>query len=218
MNVRAVPRADLARPRREVQPVLTRILVAVFVLLLYLVLRSYNQLIKSRNQSQEAWSGIDVQLRRRASLIPNLVEIVRGYAQHERGTFEQVVRARSALEAAGGAGEAANANHALTQALGRLFAVVENYPQLRASETFTHLQEELSDIEEKIARARQFYNRNVLDYNNRIDVIPSMIVARLFDFRPLEFFDAGEEGRAEVGLQFTPAIVPSERPTAPPAA
>ena len=197
---------------------LTRILVAVLAVLLCVVLRVYNQLIKSRNQSQEAWSGIDVQLRRRASLIPNLVEVVRGYAQHERGTFEQVVRARSALQAAGGAGEAANANNALTQALGRLFALVENYPQLRASESFTHLQEELSHIEQKIALARQFYNRNVLDYNNRIDVIPSMIVARLLDFRPLEFFDAGEEGRAEVGMTFTPAIVPSEPPAAPPAA
>jgi LemA protein len=198
--------------------VLTTILVAILALLLYLALTGYNQLIRSRNQTREAWSGIDVQLRRRASLIPNLIEAVRAYAQHERETFEQVTRARSALQSAGGAGEAANANNELTQALGRLFALVESYPQLRASENFRSLQGELSDIEEKIAFARQFYNRNVLDYNNRIDVVPTTIIARTFDFRPMEFFDAGDEGRAEVRGGFISPLVPSERPTTPPAA
>lgn len=196
---------------------LTAVLVAILALFLYLALAGYNQLVRSRNQSREAWSGIDVQLRRRASLIPNLIETVRVYAQHERETFEQVTRARGALQSAGGAGEAAHANNALTQALGRLFALVESYPQLRASENFRSLQGELSDIEEKIAFARQFYNRNVLDYNNRIDVFPTVIIARTFDFRAFEFFEANDEARAEVRATFASQVL-APRPSAPPAA
>jgi len=144
-------------------------LIIGFVLTLLVVavlagVATYNRLVRSRNRVREAWSGIDVQLRRRASLVPNLVESVRGYAAHERGVFEEVSRARGALQQAGGAAAAASANTALSQALGHLFAVVENYPTLRASENLTALQRELSDVEEKIAFARQFYNRNVLDY------------------------------------------------------
>ena len=159
-----------------------------------------------------------MQLRRRASLIPNLVETVRGYAQHERGTFEEVIRARSALQGAGGARNAASANDALSAALGRLFAVVENYPQLRASENFRRLHEDLSDTEDKIAYARQFYNRNVLDYNNRVDVFPTMVLARTFDFTPAEFFETDAEGRGEVRASFGSPVVGPERPATPPAA
>jgi LemA protein len=197
--------------------VLTTILVATAVLFAGLALAGYNQLIRSRNRVREAWSGVDVQLRRRASLIPNLVDTVQAYAQHERSTFDEVARARSALQNAGGAGAAGDANNVLSQALGRLFAVAENYPQLRASEGFVRLQDELSDIEEKIAYARQFYNRNVLDYNNRIDVFPSVLVARTFDFRASEFFDAGDEGRAEVRVNFSPARAMTQPPAVPPA-
>jgi LemA protein len=197
--------------------VLTTILVATAVLFAGLALAGYNQLIRSRNRVREAWSGVDVQLRRRASLIPNLVDTVQAYAQHERSTFDEVTRARSGLQNAGGAGAAGDANNVLSQALGRLFAVAENYPQLRASEGFVRLQDELSDIEEKIAYARQFYNRNVLDYNNRIDVFPSVLVARTFDFRASEFFDAGDEGRAEVRVNFSPATAMTQPPAVPPA-
>jgi LemA protein len=197
---------------------LTWLVVATVILLTAAVFGGYNQLTRSRNRVREAWSGVDVQLRRRASLIPNLIETVQAYAQHERGTFEEVTRARAALQQAGGAGEASSASNLLTQALGRLFAVVENYPQLRASENFTRLQGELADIEEKIAFARQFYNRNVLDYNNRIDVFPTLVLARTFDFRPMEFFDAGDEGRAEVRVAFAPGKPAAASPTVPPAA
>ena len=180
---------------------------------------TYNRLVRSRNRVREAWSGIDVQLRQRASLVPNLVESVRGYAAHERGVFEEVTRARGALQQAGGAAAAANANNALSQALGHLFAVVENYPTLRASENFTALQRELSDVEEKIAFARQFYNRNVLDYNTRIETFPGVLVASNLGFSAAEFFETGDEWRAEVTVSLTLAQAPRPRPEdAPPSA
>ena len=156
----------------------------------------------SRNRVKEAWSGIDVQLRRRASLVPNLVETVKGYAAHERETFEEVTRARTALEQAGSVPDAAAANNMLTGALRHLFAVAEAYPQLQAAENFRQLQTELSDIEEKIAFARQFYNANVLDYNNRLQTVPTVFIANMFGFSREEFFEADEEGRAEVRVDF----------------
>jgi LemA protein len=182
-----------------------------------LALSGYNVLIRGRNQVREAWSGIDVQLRRRASLIPNIVETVRGYAQHERQTLDDVTRARGALQKAGTAAESGAANQMLGLALGRLLAVAESYPELRANESFRHLQEELSDTEEKISFARQFYNRAALDYNNRIDVFPTLVVARLFDFKPVEFFEADEGGREEVRVTFaaTPSVAPAPQ-TQPP--
>jgi len=163
----------------------------------------YNGLIRSRVRCREAWSGIDVQLKRRASLIPNLVETVKGYAAHERGVLENVTRARAMLEQAGGAAQAAQADNALTQALRSLFAVAENYPQLKANENFLALQQELSDIEEKIAFARQFYNRNTMDFNTRIEVFPNVIIAGTFNFQPFEFFEAEEPARADVQVSFT---------------
>ena len=194
---------------------LTWALVAIVVLCVVLALGVYNQLARSRNRVREAWSGVDVQLQRRASLIPHLIDLVQAYAQHERTTFEQVTRARATVQHAAGAEEAARAGNLLTQALGRLFAVVESYPQLRASESFMRLKNELSDIEEKIAYARQFYNRNVLDYNNRLEVFPSAIIARSFDFRPKAFFEAGAEGRSEVRRAFTsPEVVQAPPPAA----
>jgi LemA protein len=160
--------------------------------------------VRGRNRVKEAWSGIDVQLRRRASLVPNLVETVRGYAEHERETFEEVTRARSAVEQAGTVADAAAANNMLTGALRHLFAVAEAYPQLQAAENFRQLQAELSDIEEKIAYARQFYNTNVLDYNNRIQTVPAVFFSGMFGFGPEEFFETDEEGRAEVKVDFSP--------------
>jgi LemA protein len=181
----------------------------------------YNGLIQGRNRVREAWSGIDVQLRRRASLVPNLVETVRGYAEHERETFEEVTRARAAVERAGTVPDAAAANNMLTGALRHLFAVAEAYPQLQAAENFRQLQTELSDIEEKIAFARQFYNSNVLDYNNRTQTVPTVFIANMFGFQREEFFEADEEGRAEVTVDFSrdeaapaPAAAPAPQPAA----
>lgn len=160
----------------------------------------YNQLVRSRMRMREAWSGIEVQLKRRASLVPNLVETVKGYAVHERGLFAEVTRARSALHKAGSVAEAAEANLLLTQMLGRLLAVAEKYPELRASEQFLKLQEQLFDVEEKIAYARQFYNQNVLAYNTRTATLPHLLVARLLAFRKAEFFEAEEESRVPVAV------------------
>lgn len=166
------------------------VFLTLFVLLALWVMLTYNGFIRARLRTREAWSTIDIQLKRRADLVPNLVETVKGYADHERETLEDVIRARGALQQARGAAEAAAADNMLTQALGRLFALVESYPELRASENFMALQKELSDIEEKIAYARQFYNRNVLDYNTRIHIVPQSLIAGVFQFQPVEFFEA----------------------------
>ena len=164
----------------------------------------YNGLIRSRVRCREAWSGIDVQLKRRASLIPNVVEAVKGYAAHEREVLENVTRARARLEQAASPGQAAQADNALTQTLRSLFAVAENYPQLKANENFLALQKELSDVEEKIAFARQFYNRNVMDFNTRIQVFPNVLIAHTFNFTEFEFFEAEEGAREDVKVSFTP--------------
>jgi len=196
------------------------VIVAIVVLALIILVTMYNGLVRSRNRVKEAWSGIDVQLRRRASLVPNLVETVKGYASHERETFEEVTRARSAVEQAGTIPDAAAANNMLTGALRHLFAVAENYPELRASENFMDLQNELSDIEEKIAFSRQFYNTNVLDYNNRLQTVPTVFIANTFGFTREEFFEADEEGRAEVRVDFTgaaPTAASSDETTETPA-
>ena len=169
----------------------------------FFLLATYNGLVRGRVRCREAWSGIDVQLKRRASLIPNLVETVKGYAGHEREVLENVTRARAMLEQAGGAAQAAQADNVLTGALRSLFAVAENYPQLKANENFLALQSELSDIEEKIAFARQFYNRNTLDFNTRIEVFPNVIIANMFNFDPFEFFEAEETAREDVQVSFS---------------
>jgi LemA protein len=182
------------------------------------VFSRFNTLVRSQKRVQEAWAGIDVQLRQRASLIPNLVETIRGYAEHEREVFEEVARARGALQKAGSAGQAGTANGLLTQALGHVFAVAEAYPQLHASDNFMSLRSDLRDVEAKIAFARQFYNRNVLDYNTRIDTYPDALIARNFDFTPAEFFEAGDEGREEVKISFARQAAGREQPAVPPAA
>ena len=197
--------------------IIVAIVVVVVVLIIgFVLVGMYNGLVRSRNRVKEAWSGIDVQLRRRASLVPNLVETVKGYAEHERETFEEVTRARAALEQAGTVQDAAAANNMLTGALRHLFAVAENYPQLQAAENFRLLQTELSDIEEKIAFARQFYNSNVLDYNNRLQTVPTVFIANMFGFTREEFFEADEEGRAEVQVDFSPDEPAAPAPAATP--
>ena len=179
------------------------VIVGIVVLLGLVLVGIYNGLIRSRVRVNEAWSGIDVQLKRRASLIPNLVETVKGYAAHEREVFERVTEARAGLERAGTVKEATEANNMVTQALSHLFAVAENYPQLRASENFMALQTELTDTEEKIAFARQFYNRNVMDFNTKILVFPSVVIARMMNLQPFDFFGTDEEARQDVKVSFS---------------
>lgn len=162
----------------------------------------YNSLVAARLRIQEALSHIDVQLKRRADLIPNLVETVKGYAKHEKDLLENITKARSALMSAGTTHEKADANNMLTESLKSLFAVAENYPDLKANENFAKLQEELSDTENKIAYSRQFYNSNVLDYNTKIGVFPNVIVANMFGFKPAEFFEATDEERKNVKVSF----------------
>ncbi|HVP04627.1 MAG TPA: LemA family protein [Dehalococcoidia bacterium] len=189
------------------------VLIVLVVLAILFFVGMYNGLVRGRNRVKEAWSGIDVQLKRRASLIPNLVETVRGYAEHERGTFDEVTQARAQLERAGTPADAAAANNMLTGALRHLFAVAENYPQLQAAQNFRDLQAELSDIEEKIAFARQFYNTNVLDYNNRIGTVPTSIVAGMFGFTPEQFFEAEEADREVPRVDFSRTAAPPTAPT-----
>ena len=177
------------------------ILVVIILILGYLWLL-YNGFVTARIRIKEAWSGIEVQLKRRSSLIPNLIETVKGYAKHEKAVFENVTRARSALLGAKGPKESAVAENALSGALKTLFAIAENYPTLRASENFRQLQEELSDTETKIAASRQFYNANVLDYNTKIKVFPNFILASSFGFKEEEFFEAEEESKKEVEVKF----------------
>ena len=163
------------------------ILIAILVVVAVFALYLYNSLISARFKVREAFSHIDVQLKRRADLIPNLVETVKGYAKHEKAVFEKVTEMRSRLLEAKGAEEKAKVNNMLSDTLKSLFAVAENYPALRASENFRELQEELSDTENKIAYARQFYNSNVLDYNTKLEIFPNVIFARLFNFFSTKF-------------------------------
>ena len=178
------------------------IIIGIVVVVALWVLLTYNSLVTLRNRVREAWSQIDVQLKRRSSLIPNLVETVKGYAKHEKGVFEEVTKARSALMNAGNPHEAADANNMLTGALKSLFAVAENYPKLEASENFKQLQAEISDTEDKVASSRQFYNTNVLDYNNNLQTVPTMWVAGMFSFKEEEFFKALDEEKADVNVKF----------------
>ncbi|HEY5478510.1 MAG TPA: LemA family protein [Gaiellaceae bacterium] len=172
------------------------ILGLVALVLLFLVVL-YNRLIRLRNGAQNAWAQVDVQLRRRHDLIPNLVETVKGYAAHERGTFDEVTQARTAAQSAQGPAEQGPAENILSQALGKLFAVAEAYPQLRATENFQQLQAQLAETEDKIQASRQVYNNAVLSYNNAIQTVPSNIVAGALGFQPREFFEVGDEAVRE---------------------
>ncbi|MDX1621915.1 MAG: LemA family protein [Nitriliruptorales bacterium] len=156
---------------------------------------TYNRLVARRNKVEEGWAGIDVQLQRRADLVPNLVETVKGYAGHERDVFEEVTRARTAVVQAENPAEAERADLALESALGRLFAVAEDYPELRASDNFLALQRELSEIEEELAFSRRYYNAVVEDHNTGIEQFPNLIVARPFGFVRRPYFRAGDEQR-----------------------
>lgn len=171
------------------------------VLVLYLV-GTYNGFIVLKTRIQEALSGIDVQLKRRADLIPNVVESVKGYAKHEKTVFAEVTKARSSLMSAGSLGEKAKANDQLSGALKSLFAVAEAYPQLQASANFQELQRQLEDTEDKVAYSRQFYNSNVLDFNSKVQMFPTNLIANSMGFKAFEFFQAEEEAKKSVKVKF----------------
>jgi LemA protein len=178
------------------------IILGIIGLVLVYIWFIYNSLVGLRMRIQEALSQIDIQLKRRTDLIPNLVETVKGYAKHEKEIFENVTKARSSLMHADSTQDKARANNMLTDTLKSLFAVAENYPTLKANENFKALQDELTDTENKIAYSRQFYNSNVLQYNTQISVFPNFIIARLFSFKEEEFFAATEEERKHVKVSF----------------
>ncbi|MBI4065423.1 LemA family protein [Candidatus Gottesmanbacteria bacterium] len=178
------------------------ILIGVLVLLGLYLLSLYNGLVSLKTQIEEAWSQIDVQLKRRADLIPNLVETVKGYAKHEKGVFAEVTNARSALMSAKTLPKMAQASDMLTNAMGKLFAIAENYPQLKANENFVQLQKELSDTEDKVAYSRQYYNSVVLDFNTKIRLFPNNMLASGLGFSAKEFFGATDEERKSVKVNF----------------
>lgn len=177
------------------------ILIIVGGILLYLWI-IYNTLVTAKVRIDEALAQIDVQLKRRTDLIPNLVETVKGYAKHEKSLFENVTKARSSLMSASSAKEKAEANNFLSDTLKSLFAVAENYPTLQASQNFMSLQSELSDTENKIAYSRQFYNSNVLDYNTKIKIFPNVIFAGMLNFKEADYFETGEEDKKPVKVSF----------------
>ena len=176
--------------------ILIILVVAIVVLLIALALL-YNRLVRLRNRTENAWSQVDVQLRRRYDLIPNLVETVKGYAEHEKSTFEEVTNARTAAQQAQGVEQQASAENALTAAIGRLFAVAEAYPQLRATENFQQLQAQLAETEQKIAVSRQVYNDTVLSYDNAIQTVPASLVAGVFGFQSRPYFQIDEPAARE---------------------
>lgn len=177
------------------------LLVIVGLVVLYVVF-TYNGLVSLRNRVSEAWSDIDVQLKRRYDLIPNLVNTVKGYASHESGVFEKVAEARANAMQAGSTHDKAEAESMLSQTLKSLFAVAEAYPDLKANQNFLELQRELSDTENKIQASRRFYNGNVLELNNKIDMFPSNVIASIFHFVKSEFFEVAEAEKEPVKVQF----------------
>lgn len=167
------------------------------ILVLGYVIGIYNSLVVLRNQVKNAWSQIDVQLKRRYDLIPNLIETVKGYMQHERETLENITKARSSAMSAQGVAEKGKAEGALSNAISKFFVVVENYPQLKANQNFLALQEELTSTENKIAFSRQAYNDQALFYNNKIQMFPSSIIAGMFSFKAEEFFQIEDKAQRE---------------------
>ena len=178
------------------------ILIVVVVLILLWVMSTYNGLVALRNRVKDQWAQIDVLLKRRADLIPNLVETVKGYAKHESGTLEAVINARNKAVSASNVHDSAVANGELTQALTHLFALSESYPELKANTNFISLQNDLKETEDKISYARQFYNDAVLTYNNKVTMVPSNIVASIANFKTGVFFEALEKDKEAPQVKF----------------
>ena len=179
------------------------IIVAVVVVLIVLwIISTYNSLIELRNRVKDQWAQIDVQLKRRFDLIPNLVETIKGYTKHESETLENVIKARNTYLTAETPEGQMKADGELTQAISKLFALTESYPDLKANTNFIELQNELQETEDKIASARQFYNDTVLKYNNKVEMVPSNIIAALFKFKKEAFFEANDQERQNVSVKF----------------
>ena len=178
------------------------IILVVVIALGGLIAVIYNRLVRGRNKADNAWAQVDVQLKRRYDLIPNLVETVKGYASHEQETFELVVQARTQAVEARGVEEQGQAEDFLTGALRKLFALAEDYPELRASENFQALQGELSETENKIAVSRQIYNDTTLSYNNSVQTVPTNLVANLFGFDPRQYFEVEDDARTAPEVDF----------------
>ena len=186
----------------ETMDFLLPILIVIIIIILVAIVAIYNGLVTARNKVKNAWAQIDVQLNRRADLIPNLVETVKGYAAHESSVFEDVTAARAGLMNANGVKEISEANNQLSSTLKTLFAVAENYPELKANENFKELQAQLAQTEDKIAYSRQFYNDTVLMYNNKCQTFPSNIFAGMFGFKEADFFEAAGEARSVPKVEF----------------
>ncbi len=178
------------------------VVIGVVVLILLYLTSTYNVLVKLRNMVRDQWSQIDVQLKRRFDLIPNLVETVKGYAKHESETFEAVIKARNTFLSAKTPEEEMAANGELTKVMSKLFALSENYPELKANTNFLQMQNDLKDVEDKIAYARQFYNDVVLKLNNKVEMFPSNLVAGIFKVSKEKFFEAAETERENVKVSF----------------
>lgn len=176
--------------------------ICILVVVMVLVIIGYNQLVKLKNMVKDQWSQIDVLLKRRYDLIPNLVETVKGYASHEKETLEAVINARNKATTTNSVEDTANANNELMGTLNKLFALAESYPNLKANTNFLDLQANLKETEDKISYARQFYNDSVLKYNNKVEMIPTNIVAMLFGFKKYEFFEISEEERQVTKIKF----------------
>ncbi len=180
----------------------TIVIIIILVIIVGTIIHMYNRLVSLRNRVKNSYAQIDVQLKRRNDLIPNLVETVKGYAAHEKGVLEEVTKARSNVMNASGVKETSDADNQLTGALKTLFAVAENYPDLKANSNFQQLQEQLSETEDKISYSRQFYNDTVLMYNNACQQFPSNLLAGLFGFKEEEFFEADEASREVPNVEF----------------
>lgn len=181
--------------------ILIIICVILLILAIYLV-SVYNSLVANRNKVKDQWAQIDVQLKRRFDLIPNLIETVKGYTKHEKETLESVIEARNSFQKAKSPEEEIKANTELTKVVSKLFALAESYPDLKASETFKELQKSLNETEDKIAYARQFYNDSVYIYNNKIEMFPSNLVAKIFGFTKSDFLEVDEKERENVKVKF----------------
>ena len=182
--------------------VITIIVVAILIVVVFYVIGVYNKLVNARNKVKDQFSQIDVQLKRRSDMIPNIVETVKGYAKHEENTFKEVVEARNKMNTANSINEEIEASNAVTSALNKLFALSEAYPELKANENFLSLQNDLKETEDKLSYARQFYNDTVLSYNNLIEQFPSNVVAKMFKFKRIDFFKAREEEKEVPKVKF----------------
>ena len=186
----------------ELSSIVIIIIVGLLLLLVFYVIGVYNKLVNARNKVKNQWSQIDVQLKRRADLIPNLVETVKGYAKHEENTFKEVVEARNKAVSAGSVNEKIEAEGELTGALTKLFALTESYPELKANENFMSLQNDLKDTEDKITYARQFFNDSAMSFNDLVEMFPSNIIANMFNFKKYDYFAASEKDKETPKVKF----------------